>query len=98
MSSVCAMFSELMMVGGVMAGSSEVVDRNRELERPLACGMLGFCKTAGAKRLEVRSVRDAGSEGVGLREGPRRLCTDAERWDISLSRRRRMIEYHEGHG
>jgi hypothetical protein len=61
-------------MSGAVAGSksAEVAGLNREPERALACG------TAGAKRLEVRSVHDGGNEGVGLREGSRMLCIDLD--------------------
>jgi hypothetical protein len=58
-----------------------VAGLNREVERALACGM------SGVKRLEVRSVCDACSEGVGLREGPRMSYTDMGGWDTFSSSR-----------
>jgi hypothetical protein len=61
--------------------SAEVAGFNLEVERALACGM------SGVKRLEVRSVYDACSEGVGLREGPRMSYTDLGRWGTFSSSR-----------
>jgi hypothetical protein len=58
-----------------------VAGLNREPERGLVCGM------TGAKRLEVRSVYEAGSEGVGLREGPRMSSMDLDGWDTFSSNR-----------
>jgi hypothetical protein len=58
-----------------------VAGLNREVERALACGM------SGVKRLEVRFVYDACSEGVGLREGPRISQTDLDGWDTFSSSR-----------
>jgi hypothetical protein len=64
--------AEVRIVGATLV---ELAGLNREPERDLACWM------AGPKRLEVRSVVEAGSEGVGLREGPRMSSTDVDGWD-----------------
>jgi hypothetical protein len=61
--------AEVRIVGATLV---ELAGLNREPERDLACWM------AGPKRLEVRSVVEAGSEGVGLREGPRMSSMDVD--------------------
>jgi hypothetical protein len=61
--------AEVRIGGATLVG---VAGLNREPERGLACGM------TGAKRLEVRSVYEAGSEGVGLREGPKMSSMDLD--------------------
>jgi hypothetical protein len=66
------------MVGATLVGLAGL---NREFERGLACWM------TGPKRLEVRSVYEAGSEGVGLREGPRMSSMDLDGWGTFSSSR-----------
>jgi hypothetical protein len=56
-----AVLGEPWGAGATLAGLAGL---KREPERDLASWMVG------PKRLEVRSVVEAGSEGVGLREGP----------------------------
>jgi hypothetical protein len=68
--------AEVRIVGATLV---ELAGLNREPERDLGCWM------AGPKRLEVRSVVEAGSEGVGLREGPRISSMDVDGWDTFLS-------------
>jgi hypothetical protein len=69
--------TEVRIVGATLV---ELAGLNREPERDLACWM------AGPKRLEVRSVIEAGSEGVGLREGPRMSSRDVDVGTVLSSR------------
>jgi hypothetical protein len=69
--------AEVRIVGATLV---ELAGLNREPERDLACWM------AGPKRLEVRSVIEAGSEGVGLREGPRMSSRDVDVGTVLSSR------------
>jgi hypothetical protein len=70
-------FAEAWIVGATLAGLAGL---KREPERDLACWM------AGPKRLEIRSVVEAGSEGVGLREGPSMSSKDLDVGTFSSSR------------
>jgi hypothetical protein len=69
--------AEVRIVGATLV---ELAGLNREPERALACWMVG------PKRLEVRSVVEAGSEGVGLREGPRMSSRDVDVGTVLSSR------------